>query len=96
MELIIRPPTGPVHVATGVGMLIGVAIGAIALGYLPATLEQKTSALRSAWWIVVSTTILPLISFFTRRQPISGPFGGLINGLGSGLGLFLLFVGQVP
>ena len=82
--------------ATGIGIFLGVVIGLLGLGYVPvATTEQRTMAHTYAWYIVVATTLLPMWGYLRDKQPITGPWGGLINGLGTGLGFFVLIIGQI-
>jgi hypothetical protein len=81
---------------TGIGILIGAIVGLIGFGFIPtATNEQQATAYTYAWYIVVATTLLPLWGYLQDKQPITGPWGGFINGLGTGLGVFLLVIGHV-
>lgn len=82
--------------ATGIGLLIGVIIGLVGFGYVPtATNEQQAAAYTYAWYVVVAATLLPLWAYLQNKQPITGPWGGFINGLGTGLGLFLVVIGHI-
>ena len=76
--------------ATGWGIVIGGVIGAIAYGWIVTAPQTQSSAQSLSWWIVVVTTVIPLIGYLKHEQPIIGQEGGFINGLGSGLGIVLL------
>ena len=80
--------------ATWLGTIFGILIGAIALGFVEVKSEARTLSYSAAWWIVVITTGLPLLSLLQDKQAVIGAEGGFINGLGTGLGLFLLIVGK--
>ena len=81
--------------ATGFGILVGAGIGGVAFGSISANPQGQVTALVSAWVIVVVTTLIPLWGFLTKEQPVTGEWGGFINGLGTGLGVFLLATGRV-
>jgi hypothetical protein len=80
--------------STGLGILVGIGVGAIALGFIKVEAELRTAAQTWAWWIVVLTTLLPLTSYLKDRLILKGSLGGFLSGLGTGLGFFLLLVGK--
>ena len=86
---------GAVHFATGLGIGVGIVIGAISLGWTSATPQTQLAAQSGQWWVVVVTTILPVASYVKGELILKGPIGGFVTGLGMGLGFFLLLAGKV-
>ena len=80
--------------ATGYGIGAGFVIGLIAFSSGIVTQQTQVDFIFSAWLIVVLTTIFPLISYLEEKQMTTGAVGGFLNGLGTGLGVFLLFTGR--
>jgi len=81
--------------ATRLGIVIGATIGLIALGIVKVEEQLQSNAYRWAWFIVVGTTVIPLIGYLQDKQPITGPPGGFIDGLGAGLGLVLILAREI-
>jgi len=81
--------------AARLGIVVGAMIGLTALGIIKVEEQLQSTAYRWAWLIVVGTTIVPLIDYLQDKQPITGPPGGFIDGLGAGLGLVLILAGQI-
>jgi len=82
--------TRPVHAATGIGIVTGLGLGAASVGILPVSQTTQSFLQAWAWAIVVTTTLLPLISYLTEDLKLKGSVGGFVSGLGTGLGTFLL------
>jgi hypothetical protein len=79
----------------GIGIGLGFFVGAVALGLTNPQPQAQLNFQTAAWWIVVITTLLPIGSYLENRLLLSGPWGGFISGLGTGLGFFLLVAGKI-
>ena len=82
--------------ATGVGIFSGFGLGWLAFGNLAVEIQTRLAAYNLAGLIIVLSTIIPLANYLNDGKAIvSGPRGGFINGLGTGLGFYLLLVGRI-
>jgi hypothetical protein len=79
-----------VHSAALLGLIAGIAIGAIALGFIKVGQELQANIALVTWEVVVVTTIVPFLGYLKQDWMVRGQLGGFINGLGTGLGVFLL------
>lgn len=81
---------GDVRNATIVGVLLGLSDGAFAKGVLQANAQDQSTAYSAAIWITLLSILVPFLYFVTAERPPKGWLGGLLNGLGMGLGFFIL------